>query len=750
MPVPALVLVAIVGLALAGLLVGYEPIGDDPDRMYRPIKSELAQSLGKGELPFWSDRFGFGVPLVAESHVAAFYPPNWLLYRVFDVSTAYRLSMWLHYLALSIATYAYARCLGLLPWGAALSALAFTLSGSLAIHSTHEPLYSALPFLPLALLLTERYLNSGRWSTLALLAMAWGAQLTIGHFQIQMWTAGLVLLTAAWRIIVDGARPRYAPSLIGALAIGAGIAAVQLVLSWDYAQFVGSFRRSIPDLTYFSYPPAHWAELVIPRLFQGLPGGPEDPYWTSQRTMGYEACLYVGTLPLLLAFVGLAAGRDRRLTPWLILAATGFGLATMPTWWPEGYAAVLQLPGLGLFRAPGRYTLLTSLGLALMAGRGFDRAIPSRPLFLGLIVAAVFATVATVWAIHLSQNALYTTAGGDWDLWRFLALAALAWLSSVAAVLLWRTRRVGFIAPLLVAAVELTALYYNATTDWGRAIVLPHDSLVLRRLAEASDVGLVAGTLDNLPIHAGHSPAGPYLGMRLPFPTLALEFAKTRQGIQYLQAESLMRRLGVTHGVWDGPVSSPGVEVLFEGSDPVLDRVVYKPPGAPERATWRLVRYSAAPPPVHAARRAIDVADHPALMRELAREDATTDTAVFLQGDRPPDVEPRAQLARVIRWDGFSGDIEHDGACDVVIRRTYAPGWRARINGGTEVPVTPVDGGLQSVRLSGSGPTHLSLQYSPPRWHLALTMSLASMAVAIATLIGGHRLRRRSGIRADA
>ena len=116
----------LVGIVLGGLLVGYEPVGGDPDRLYRPLKSELARSLAAGELPFWSDRFGLGVPLVAESHVAAFYPPNLLLYRVFDVSTAYRLSMWLHYVALVATTYGYARCLKLSPWGSALAGVAFS------------------------------------------------------------------------------------------------------------------------------------------------------------------------------------------------------------------------------------------------------------------------------------------------------------------------------------------------------------------------------------------------------------------------------------------------------------------------------------------------------------------------------------------------------------------------------------------------------------------------------------------------
>ena len=99
------------------MLAGIEPVGGDPDLMYRPIKQELARRLRAGTLPYWSDHFGLGVPLVAESHVAAFYPPNWLLYRALDVPTAYRLSLWLHFVALAAATYAYARVPGALAAG---------------------------------------------------------------------------------------------------------------------------------------------------------------------------------------------------------------------------------------------------------------------------------------------------------------------------------------------------------------------------------------------------------------------------------------------------------------------------------------------------------------------------------------------------------------------------------------------------------------------------------------------------------
>ncbi|HKM53689.1 MAG TPA: hypothetical protein VJY33_09785, partial [Isosphaeraceae bacterium] len=62
---PLLAAMAAVGLTLGGLLIGYEPVGDDPDLMYKPVKTELARALRSGTLPFWSDRFGLGIPLIA-------------------------------------------------------------------------------------------------------------------------------------------------------------------------------------------------------------------------------------------------------------------------------------------------------------------------------------------------------------------------------------------------------------------------------------------------------------------------------------------------------------------------------------------------------------------------------------------------------------------------------------------------------------------------------------------------------------
>jgi hypothetical protein len=745
---PCTIALLAVGLMLGGLLVGYEPVGGDPDRLYRPIKFELIRALREGRLPYWSDRFGLGVALVAESHVAAFYPPNLVLYRFLGLSAAYRLAMWLHYLALVAATYAYGRALRLSPWGSSLSALAFTFCGFQAIHSSHEPFYHALPFLPLALLLTEKYVATGRSVWLALLALAWGAQLTLGHFQLPMWTAGLVLLTGYWRLIADrGVRWRVL-GLPFALAWGAGIAAVQLGLSWDLAQVVGSTQRLVHDLMFFAYPPAHWPELAIPSLFLALKGGPENGYWYRQGTTGYEACLYVGTVPLILAFVGLASGRDRALAPWRLIVPLSFALASMPRWWPEGYQAILQLPGVGYFRAPGRYTLLTSLGIALLAGRGFDHAIAARRFAIGVASALAFGISAAAWAYVWSQRADFHDALGDQGLTRSLGLAAVAWALSLAVLLAWRFRRIGPVVPFVITAIELGILYYQSTTVWGWSIALPEQSPVLSRLAQERERGTVAGNLHDLPVRAGRSPTHPYLGMNLPLPNSLLYFAESRAGSSELPALRLLRRFGVTHGVWDGPVTVPGVTLLYSGPDRALDRLVSKASGAPETSTWYLVHYADVAPDVHVALRPFDAPDLLSLLPLLAQTEPT-ERIWFLPGDRPTDIAgPRAQSASLVSWDGRSAEVEHDGTCYLVIRRTWDPGWTARIDNGPELPVVRADGGIQAVRLAGAGRSRVETRYRPKRLQSGLVVSLTALcALAFALAIAAIRrpTRTRSG-----
>lgn len=728
---------------LGCLIVGYEPVGGDPDRLYRPLKSELARSIREGKLPFWSDRFGLGVPPVAESQVAAFYPLNPILYRLLDVNTAYRFAMLLHYVASAGATYWYSRSLRLTPWGSALAAVAFTFCGFQAIHSSHEVFYHAVPYLPFALLLTEKYLASGRPGWLGALALALAAQLFLGHFQIQMWTAGLVLLTGLWRVLGDRRRWARLPMLIAAVIAGGALATVQLALTWEFARAVGQTQRSVADLSYYSFPPAHWVELALPRFFQGLVGGPEDPYWFGQQTTGYEAALYVGTVPLIFACAGYLTLRDgRMLNLWRWIVPASFALATMPRWWPQGYAALLQVPGLGYFRCPGRYTLLTSLGLALLGGLGFDRALGSRIFRAGLALAVVIAGCALAAGLQWSVQSGLRARPGTFGLPFGVLPALVSWSVGLGSIVAWRSGRVGGCVPFLVAAVELGILFHTSTTKWGWSVNLPGDSPVLRELQGDPALKRVGGVLENIPVRGQITTASPYLGITLPppHPTLKQVIADRLEHPDDPVLKRWLRRFGVTHLVVDRPILAGDGETLVTRSDPALDRVVYRAADQPEKRSWRVLRLRVPFPGARVATQSRVVPDRNVMRDQLSRSDAL-DYVYYLPQDAPRgDGEPRANAARVLQWDGRSATIEHDGACDLVLARAYDPGWRASIAGGRDVAVHRADGGFQAIRVPGSGQTRVNVRYEPPSLQRGIAISIAAGAV-VALLLGVELVR---------
>ncbi len=734
---------------LAGLLIGIEPVGGDPDRLYRPIKTELARALAEGRLPFWSDRLGLGFPMVAESHAAAFYPPNWLLYGLLPVPAAYRIAMFLHYLLLVAATFAYARRLEISASGAALAALSFGFCGFQAIHSSHETIYHALAYLPVCLYLADRFLEEGRPGVLVALAVAYAMQLSVGHFQVQSWTAGLVALIGLCRLARPPRRGGRVFGLVAALAWGGAIMAVQLAATWELTRFVGFDRRAFTDLAFYGFPPAHWVELFAPTLFRGVRGGPEAGYWYSQMTTGYEACFYVGTIPLILAIIGLCAGRGagRGRAFWWAVSASTFLTAVMPLLWIEGYAWIVSIPGMGLFRAPGRFLALASFGLCLAAGRGLDCASSTR-VMIGLGLSALLAAIAGWWGfVWCVRPDHFAQLGGD-RLLLSLALAAACW---VVAIGLLAARARGAIRPgvLLVAtAVELGGLYYTSTTDWGWSIAVPESSPVLSALANEGEVGRVAGLVHDLPLRFGMAPIYPQTGFKPPPPHPLFERLTQRAAADAPWGRGLLRRFGATHGVWDGPVDGDDVETILTTEDSALDRLVHKPPGAPPHASWRLVRYKKVTPQVRAATRARYAPDEASLVAGISYDDDPT-VVWYQEGDRPSNEQaPRATVARVVEWNGREAIVEHDGPCDLVVNRTYYPGWYASIDGGPERPVDRAEFGVQVLHLPGSGTHRARFTFRPTNLRTASGISAAALVLVIGVLAFGSRrsaASRRAG-----
>lgn len=229
----------------------------------------------------------------------------------------------------------------------------------------------AMQWIPFALAAFHGYLDTGRRRDLWLATVFFALEvLASGHGAVFLSLALLVVF--AWHITIGGGRldvPRRLRDFgwPGALLIAPVI--LSLVPYFIVQREMG-LRRTLEDwsvpATSFLASPAHaWVALLS--LFPD-----------AQVNETAYAYLFPGVLPIALALAALlwpvrAAGQRSPALRWCyaLLTLIALWLAAGP---PIGiWPFVYWLPGLNFIRAPNRFVLLAIVGLAVLAGIGFDR-----------------------------------------------------------------------------------------------------------------------------------------------------------------------------------------------------------------------------------------------------------------------------------------------------------------------------------------------------------------------------------------
>ncbi len=346
--------------------------GHDGRTQWYPWRSYGFGSIKDGVLPLWNPYVMCGVPFVGNSQSALFYPPN-LLFVVAPVGVAARWSIWLH-LALSLVfTYALARALALSPGGSAVAAIAFTFSAAqlLRVPAGHWGVSCAIPWLVLALLCAERIIRGAGLMALVVGAVAVAFQVLSGMPQYVFMTVITIAVSAIARSYRDGLswghRLRGWAALAGMFALGASVAAVQLLPSLEAAL---NGARSLPMrrewIEQFSLGPECLLTLLLPGFFGGQAS---HPYWG--RFLHWEMNAYAGIVVLALAITGIIFGR-RRLAVWLGSLAGFMLLLALGRHTPLLRLLSLLTPFSGMFRGSAKFILPFSLAASLLAASGAD------------------------------------------------------------------------------------------------------------------------------------------------------------------------------------------------------------------------------------------------------------------------------------------------------------------------------------------------------------------------------------------
>lgn len=412
-----LVLTVLIGAALTvlfwgSLWTGGGFVGGDIYSYYFPQKIFYADQLHSGEWPFWNNRTGHGYPALGESQTGVFYPLNLLLYSWLDVNTAYGFNHLIHYCLAFVFTAGYARRFGLGQVGALLAGLVYVY-GWFPPRSCWEWAILGGTWLPAALWSVECLLQTRRWRYAGLLSLTLAVQLLAGHFQLA-WITQLVLVVYVparlWLVPLATSpssprtRVRTGVLLLGAGVLGVLLAAIQLLPTWQFRQVsqrveVGSDH----DLRFGSIPAWYWSQAVQPWKWYSpamdrTKALQDRPAASGVQANQVEAHLYFGLAPLLLAIVAMGwslTRGDPRGVFWMLVGIVALFFTT-----GKLVPLVEEIPGFSYFQGPGRYGIVVTLAVALLAGFTTDRwLMPDRlrPMMAALAGFAACAALLSSW-----------------------------------------------------------------------------------------------------------------------------------------------------------------------------------------------------------------------------------------------------------------------------------------------------------------------------------------------------------------
>lgn len=370
---------------------------------------EFAASTLKatGSFPLWNPyQFG-GMPFVAAMHGDTFYP-TFLLRLVLPTDMAMTWGFMIHVFLAGAFAYMFMRRARFGFAAALVGGLAYMMSGHIAtyVNPGHDGKLFVAALFPLLLWSILVWVRDGRLWGLGAIAAVVGLDILSPHPQLleySLLAAGAYAIVLAVGLVRDGEGDnRLALIRLGgalaAVVVGLAIGAVQFLPVREYvgwsprASGIGTYERA----TSYAKNPQEILNAYLPE-FTGI----LDHYW-GPNGIHFQGD-YAGAVVLLLAALGIGGMRhdkkSRELWFWGITTVVALlwalGAAT-----PFYNIPFYLVPGTKYFRAPDSVFFVGTMGIAIFAARGVERALraqATRRFVLGWVIfaAAVVVLAAT-------------------------------------------------------------------------------------------------------------------------------------------------------------------------------------------------------------------------------------------------------------------------------------------------------------------------------------------------------------------
>jgi len=392
--------------------------GFDTINQFLPWKSFIVRELHQGRLPLWNPYVFSGYPFIGNPQPAMFYPLE-LPALAMPLELFFPFYFALHAFLAAAMMYAWAYRRTKSAWAGVVGGLAWAWCGSTAGHVLwgFTSWVAATVYLPLGMILVERWFERRTRLTACLLAAALGLQVLAGHPQPVMFTAYFLLAYSLWLTLRRYRQGSFSfdQALLSAglvpMAMAAAVllSAVTLLPMLEASRF-SAVRAGGVDYAFAAHdslPPTHLITFIAPFFF----GHPlEGTFW--ETSTGYqEIGGAIGLLPLVLACCAWRKRPERR---FLAIAAGITLLGALGSNTPLFKLLYLFVPGFQWFRVPARMLLLFNFCLAALAALGAADLLSERGKRLckpskwaiGLLVGLELVLALWLWPGHQSMENL--------------------------------------------------------------------------------------------------------------------------------------------------------------------------------------------------------------------------------------------------------------------------------------------------------------------------------------------------------
>ncbi|OGY11705.1 MAG: hypothetical protein A3H88_01050 [Candidatus Blackburnbacteria bacterium RIFCSPLOWO2_02_FULL_44_9] len=371
------------------------PITTDVVSFIYPMQMLAIDLLKNGEWPLWNPYILGGTPLLANFQSAPFSPTNFV-YWLFDRLTAWSVQIMLQHLLAGTFTY-----LLLVHWKikklpAVIGATIFAFSGFNMVWSQWNGHALAAAFIPLLLLLEDKWLQSGKISNLILFPTVLAIQIYSGYPQVVLYTALSIILLFLWRFEKSKKYLIKAVMLGVAGLFGLGLAAPQILPG---AELLSLSQREVEPHPYeWAFLP--WIKTITFLAPDFFGNHATQNYWGPQDYTSNTG--FVGVVAATLACAGILHSKNKNKRFAIVLLCISL-ILSFPTpvsifFWKTG---VFGLQAASAHRA----LVLFNLGIAILAGFGANTLIakkisPLKTFLLPTVLLLFFLTVSAFLYVH--------------------------------------------------------------------------------------------------------------------------------------------------------------------------------------------------------------------------------------------------------------------------------------------------------------------------------------------------------------